>query len=331
MEENLQHRIIHDFFGKHFSRKGKQLFGAWLCAEDDSRGKDNALHQLWEECKDAASPYTETDWIRLKEKITPASQKRTTFQLRSWWKYVAVVALMAFTALATWTVKEKGLAEPPDMMECFVPYGQQKKIVLPDGTNAWINSGSMLVYPQSFKGADTRTVYLTGEGSFEVTSDPKRPFIVQTAHLDVKALGTSFLVEAYLNEPETRAILEKGSIEVDIRSEKGKSFTLKPNELLVYNTLNRSIDIRRVNAAQIGKEENGYMLFENATFVRIVNALERKYKVSIQYESGTYVDGQYNIKFSPHETLDDAMRVLAELLPIDYDIQGKTVYIRKKK
>ena len=330
MEENLENRIIHSFFGKRFSRKGKQLFGAWLSAEGNSRSKEDALQQVWDECKDASSPYTETDWARLKERIAPAPQLRT-FRLPTWWKYAAVVALVAFTALGTWTVKEKGLAEPPAMTECFVPYGQQKEIVLPDGTNVWINSGSMLVYPQTFKGADTRTVYLTGEAGFDVAADPEKPFIVQTTHLDVRALGTSFMVEAYLNETETRATLEKGSIGVDVRSEQGKSFILKPNEQLIYNILNRSINIRTVNAAQTAKEKSGYILFENAPFTHIVNELERRFGISIQYEVGAYVDGRYNIKFSPHETLDDAMRVLSELLVVDYDIQGKTVYLRKKK
>ena len=65
MEENLENRIIHSFFGKRFSRKGKQLFGAWLSAEGNSRSKEDALQQVWDECKDASSPYTETDWARL--------------------------------------------------------------------------------------------------------------------------------------------------------------------------------------------------------------------------------------------------------------------------
>ena len=189
----------------------------------------------------------------------------------------------------------------------------------------------MLVYPQTFKGADTRTVYLTGEAGFDVAADPEKPFIVQTTHLDVRALGTSFMVEAYLNETETRATLEKGSIGVDVRSEQGKSFILKPNEQLIYNILNRSINIRTVNAAQTAREKSGYILFENAPFTHIVNELERRFGISIQYEVGAYVDGRYNIKFSPHETLDHAMRVLSELLVVDYDIQGKTVYLRKKK
>lgn len=330
MEENFEHRMIDRFFGKHFSRKGKQLFGAWLCAEEGSREKEEALLHIWEKCKDASCPFTDTDWATLRGKIAPAPHKRV-FNLRTVWKYAAIVALVALTAVGTWTVKEKGMAEPPAMLECMVPHGKQQQLVLPDGTNVWLNAGSMLVYPQSFKGADTRTVYLTGEGCFKVVSNPEQPFIVQTAHLDVRALGTSFNVEAYLNEPETRATLEEGSIQVNVQSEQGKSFVLKPNEQLVYNILNRSINIRRVDAAQMEKEKSGYMLFENATFSQIVNEMERRFGVSIQYEGGAYVDGRYTIKFSPHETLDDAMRVLAELLVIDYDIQAKTVYIRNKK
>lgn len=330
MEENFGKRIIYSFFGKRFSEKGKRLFGAWLCAEGDDREKEETLQQLWEGCKDATSPFTDADWTMLKAKIAPTPHKRI-IRLQGWWKYAAVVALVALTALGTWTVKEKGMAEPPAMLECMVPYGKEKDLVLPDGTHVWLHAGSMLVYPQTFKGADTRTVYLAGEGYFQVATDAEKPFIVETTHLNVRALGTSFNVEAYLSEPVTMATLEEGSIRVDVPSEQGKSFVLKPKEQLVYNIQTHTIDIRRISTTQLERAKNGYIQFENATFAQIVREMERRFGISIQYEVGAYVDGRYTLKFSPHETLDDAMRVLAELLGIDYDIQEKTVYIRNRR
>ena len=48
---------------------------------------------------------------------------------------------------------------------------------LPDKSKVWLNAGSSLRYPSRFTG-DERTVYLSGEGYFEVQSDRLHPFYV---------------------------------------------------------------------------------------------------------------------------------------------------------
>ena len=76
-----------------------------------------------------------------------------------------------------------------------MPRGEQKQVTLPDGTTAYLNSGTLLVYPQKFTG-DLRSVYLIGEANFDVKKDKQHPFIVKTNHLKVKVLGTKFNVHA---------------------------------------------------------------------------------------------------------------------------------------
>ena len=71
--------------------------------------------------------------------------------------------------------------------------GEKAEVVLPDGSNVWINSGSTRTYDRHFNGKE-RSVYLQGEAYFEVTENKKRPFIVHTKHITVQALGTSFNV-----------------------------------------------------------------------------------------------------------------------------------------
>ena len=49
--------------------------------------------------------------------------------------------------------------EHTELVEYYVPRGEQKQVTLPDGTTAYLNSGTLLVYPQKFTG-DIRSVYL---------------------------------------------------------------------------------------------------------------------------------------------------------------------------
>ena len=69
--------------------------------------------------------------------------------------------------------------------------------MLDDGTEIWLNSASELRYPAHFVGNERR-VYLTGEAYFQVVRNEVAPFIVETRDMDVKVLGTSFNVSAYM-------------------------------------------------------------------------------------------------------------------------------------
>ena len=109
----------------------------------------------------------------------------------------------------------------------------QNLITLPDGTTAYLNSGTLLVYPQKFTG-DIRSVYLIGEANFDVKKDKQHPFIVKTNHLKVKVLGTKFNVHAYAEDEKTTTTLESGSVVVQ-KANNEDIITLTPNEQLEYD------------------------------------------------------------------------------------------------
>ena len=65
---------------------------------------------------------------------------------------------------------------------------------LPDHSVVWLNAGSTLRYPTTFK-KDNRLVELKGEAYFEVQADKDRPFYVNTPNgLSVYVYGTKFNV-----------------------------------------------------------------------------------------------------------------------------------------
>src|SRR5690606_22131582 len=76
------------------------------------------------------------------------------------------------------------------------PVGGRYSIVLADGTKAWLNAGSSLVFPSNFA-KDQRVVEASGEVFFEVAKDKERPFIVRSKEFDIRVLGTVFNLSAY--------------------------------------------------------------------------------------------------------------------------------------
>jgi ferric-dicitrate binding protein FerR (iron transport regulator) len=129
------------------------------------------------------------------------------------------------------------------------PKARKFHVILPDGTNAWLNSASSIRYPTTFTGND-RKVTVTGEVYFEVatvrlSSGLKMPFKVNVIDkAEIEVLGTHFNVKAYENEPVINTTLLEGSIAITLahpqneqsggamkdRDKKAGKFILKPGQ-----------------------------------------------------------------------------------------------------
>jgi ferric-dicitrate binding protein FerR (iron transport regulator) len=108
--------------------------------------------------------------------------------------------------------------------------GNRTKIVLPDGSQVWLNAGSNLDYNNTVFNKDIREVSLNGEAYFDVIKNVNKPFIIHTQKMDIKVLGTAFNVRSYSNEKTAEASLIRGSIEVTLKDRKDQKIILKPNE-----------------------------------------------------------------------------------------------------
>lgn len=321
--------IIKSFFGKRFSEKTQLRFRYWLRLEEDRDEKEEALLEIW---KTSPSEISERTWDQLadmQERIAESEknrlQKRWIGQLS---KYAAAAAILVLTVWGTQYYTRQSLeTKSSHLAEFYVPYGDQQQLVLPDGSIVWVNAGSILLYPSEFTD-NMRKVYLSGEACFEVVKNPDQPFIVSTQHLDVQALGTTFSIDAYPGATETKATLEEGCIQVDMKSADLPASVLKPNEQLVYSHLTRTVLINTVDAVQVSAWKDGYLIFRNAGFEEVIAALERKYNVTINYNAEKYKGRTYYVKFNPDESIEDALVILKHLISdFRYQITGKTISI----
>lgn len=322
-------QLMRLYFGKHFSRYGRILFGRWLKAADVRILKDEMLQELWEESHSEVTASTYSDWDALQKHLSVRPiQKRSVLLYRQWLKYAAVAALILATAGSTyWATDHFKPLRQVEMAQIFVPYGESQLVTLPDGSKVWVDAGSLLVYPKEFSGTDTRTVYLTGEASFSVQKNPEQPFIVKTTYLDVQALGTVFTVNAYPNDTSTTATLEEGSVLVSVQEDSIQPTILKPDQQLVYSHTEHTVTVQSIDASLYKLERSGYLIYENTSFNRLMASLERKFNVTIHYNSQKYASEYYNVKFSPDETIEDVLKILQQLVGIQYKVNGRTVFI----
>ena len=151
---------------------------------------------------------------------------------------------------------------------------------------------------------------------------------MKTPHLDVEALGTVFTVEAYPGDSCSMTTLEEGSVLVSVSTESIEPILLKPDQQLVYSHTAHTVSVHAVDASIYNREREGYLIFENIPFNRLMASLERKFNVTIHYNSQKYADEYYTVKFSPDEGLEDVLGVLSQLVGIQYTIKRDVVFVK---
>ena len=224
-------------------------------------------------------------------------------------RFAAVAALLISISVAVFYIV--GDVVSPDKSnfcyETSTPFGSQTKIILPDSTVVWLNSGSSLKYNQSFA-EEVREVFLLGEAYFEVKKDKSKPFLVHTTELDVKVLGTTFNVRAYNDDQSIEVDLIKGIVNVSLAEIKNiASVTMKPNERLVYNKHTNELDAYTIDASRSALWKTGRLCFVDATVEQISKDLERKYDVKIHINNdeikSELFSGSLNLNLSLKEIL----------------------------
>lgn len=167
------------------------------------------------------------------------------------------------------------------------PRGAQYEIVLPDGTQVWLNAATTLKYPVAFpKGAD-RKVILSGEAYFEVNSNEQAPFkvAVHTQHNndgEVTVLGTRFNIMAYDDEAAVNTTLLEGSVLV---SRSGNSKKLIPGQQAIFprETIG-SILVENTDTEIAIAWKKGFFRFDQRQLPAIMRQISRWYDVDIAYE-----------------------------------------------
>ena len=216
--------------------------------------------------------------------------------------------------------------KPVELVEYFVPKGEQRQITLPDGSIAHLNSGTLLIYPQKFAN-DMRSVYLMGEANFDVKKDSQHPFIVKTSHLKVRVLGTKFNVHAYPEDKKTIATLESGSIVVQ-KSNDEDIITLSPDEQLEYDNPTGEFNKKIIDASLYSGWTKGELNFAGMTLKDIFTTIERIYNIHIIVPPHLATTDVYTIKFKHKVPIKDVMNIVTKTIgSIDYKVEDENVLL----
>lgn len=285
--------------------------------------------------------------------LLEGAQKRD--RTRTTWLIAASLLLIGAAAWffyqpASTTPRAQAMVHAP-LSEITTKNGSKTRIQLPDGTQVWLNAGSKLTYEKNF-GNTLREVTLIGEGFFDVVRNEHKPFIIHTAKMDVKVLGTRFNVKSYPNDKTTEAALIHGSIEVTLHDRPVEKIILKPNEkIVVANTdtaasspINTTTTVHPEHESKVAIKNLTYqhsdsaiaetswvdnkLIFVDESFADLALQMERWYGITIQITHKKLEKLRFTGVFK-EETIEEAMRALKITAHFNYTIHGKSITITR--
>jgi ferric-dicitrate binding protein FerR (iron transport regulator) len=299
--------------------------------------------------KDANPPRSDDPWI---------SSGRNPKRRRALIASASALCLLIMTGIIIFTRSSSPRAplavntsQPPGTgSEVFTHNGSRTNLVLPDGTRVWLNAGSRITYDKNY-GTTLREVGLTGEAFFDVAHNPGKPFVIHTARVDIKVLGTRFNVKSYPSDKTTETTLIRGSIEVSIKDRPTEKIILKPNEKLVVanddSTLHRNNSAHPEVAAKANEslvtirkptyESNtgavietswvdNRLIFQDEEFRDLARQMERWYGVSFRFTDPKQEEWSFTGNFQK-ETIQQALDALKLTQPFNYSIEGNQITI----
>lgn len=255
-----------------------------------------------------------------------SSHINTTKWLSSNWRNVAAVLLLPILAVSIYLYTSKNLVQSSgQVVQYVVPDGQKSKVILADGTQVWLNSGSTLTV--SMDKNNRRKVQLAGEAYFDVTKDKSIPFLVETRNYSVKVFGTQFNVRDYNDQMESETILKEGSISILTRSR--KEIKMAPGQRFFLDKT-KKYSVSEVNPEIYMSWKDNVLKINNEKLQDLLVRMEHWYGVKIQVDN---FDRVKNLKYTltiKTESLREMLDLMSYVTPLNYKIEGEEVILKYK-
>lgn len=216
-----------------------------------------------------------------------------------WWKAAAAVVVLIGAGWGIWQKmappvaysyaqltkeSELPLREIANSKATLLP------VTLPDGSRVTLSANSRISYSTRFDQETSREVFLTGEAFFEVTKNPKKPFLVYANGLTTRVVGTSFTVRSA--EARVSVRVRSGQVAVyrrqedDPKASHSEQLLLTPNQQATFsekeNRLTRSV-VESPIPLHKESQPAGFH-FDNTPISDVFARLEKTYGLSIAYD-----------------------------------------------
>lgn len=208
-----------------------------------------------------------------------------------------------------------------DYIVVTVPRGRRLNIQFADGTMAWMNAESRVVYPTAFS-PDRRDIFMEGEMYLDVATNKEKPFSVLTKNFDVRVTGTEFNVSAYNDDAVNSVVLVEGKVEVSANHTISK---LLPNQGFFAEA--DVSDIRSVDVYPYIAWKEGIMKLDGVPLSEILKKVSRYYGISIHFDKN-FSNEIYVGKLDLKESIETVLHNISLSTPFKYTRDNNDIYIK---
>ena len=291
----MDHQILQTYNQKHYQ-------------EDSSEAVDQEILDIYELTQPVDLEDIDVDqaWSKFSSQV---AEKETPTRVINWQPLMKVAAAVIFAfGIGLFTYNFLGseqIAKQVAMIEVKADAARQQ-VTLPDGSQVFLNEGSVLSYPEAF-GAE-RKVQFSGEGYFEVAKDGKR-FIIDAPQTHVEVLGTAFNLNTK-DKISTTVTVTEGIVAFSAQDQQTK---VTAGQEGVFTKASSSISLNQNPDVNAMSWKTGKFIFKNTELSKVVTYLNGYYKHEIKIDekmSSCTVTGTFD-KLPLEEVLQEISIILS--------------------
>ena len=192
--------------GRGLTSEEQAAFLQWLQTDPRHARAFASLERTWrslDRLKDLGLP----ERHRLEADLPTAAIRRRRPSVLIFRTALATAAAFALAYAGWW---RPARATAPFAETAVTETGGQRKLSLPDGSSADLNTDTAVEI--AFTAIERRVRLRRGEAQFSVAKNRERPFVVEVAGVDIRAVGTAFNVR--LRPGAVEVIVTEGKVRV---------------------------------------------------------------------------------------------------------------------
>lgn len=336
-------RLFARYFSGECSKKENEKIEQWIKSNPENSKTMTELERIWKVAGQDADEFDalfnpEEGWGDIETEIAldgdkggrqravirNLSKNYSSITKTNFSQFLRVAAIILVASLLGILAYQNLYQEPeivkPVLREIAVEKGQRGNITLSDGTKVTLNADSKITLPNVFK-SDKREITLEGQAFFDVTSNPERPFIINTGDAIVKVLGTSLDVESYPDDESVRVVVKEGRVSLN-----SKNRPVNKNTILSAGEMGRLLLAdQRINKQKVEDFDlflgwkSGFLKFKDTPMREVAEDLERKYDMAVKFKDDQLKELRLTAELKSH-TLKHNMDVISTSLGVNHRI-----------
>lgn len=296
MKDTIIISLLQKYIKNQCSEQELRTLIHWLKLPDNHTELDQVIKPLWNTIDGSMARPDSAREKELREEVSlllsditeKASKPRVKNQnrLSGFYRIAAILVLAFSVTFGLLKVLDYPSSEQVTYTDNISNKGEMKTVFLADGTKVILNSDTKLRIPSDFN-AKERIIEMEGEGFFDVTPNPDKPFIIKSGETQIRVLGTSFDFKAYKEDDFINITVLTGKVRVN-RTDQDLQLSLSPNEHLSINKIDGNVRKETIQENNYTKWIHGSLYFNKEPIREVIKTINRTYNRKVILKCKNY-------------------------------------------